>query len=283
MLAGRNRYFRIAALLLAGSYLFIAAKSLIEVIHLLGHEPRGAAEAALLLNLAGRLVGAVGWGIVGAAFDREVDWRRLRIGIAMVVGGYVALYAATVCAVTAISGAPSDVHAYILWSSIAVFLTLGALLVVGAGLGDSSRGSRRSLLLQVGLGIATAGAVADTVTGLYVQSYWSSQSYVHELTIGMLVVAIGLAGNAGAAFVFTFGARWSLRLREARLAAAAAGAAVASLVMFGGKVTIAIGFSTHGAPVWYASLFWLDAAYGLGAIAIGTCIALGARSVARAP
>jgi hypothetical protein len=230
----------------------------------------------------GRLVGAVGWAIVGAGFDEEVDWRLLRIGTAVVVGAYVALYAATVCRVTMVSGAPSDLHGEVLWSSIGTLLTLGALLVGGAGLGDSSPGSRRSLLLQVGLALATAGIVANTVAALYLQSYWSSQGYVHELTIGALAVAIGLAGSAGAAFVFAFGARWSLRPREARLAAAALGAAVASLVGFGGQVAISIGFATHGAPAWEASLFCLEAAYGLAAIGIGACIALGARSAATA-
>jgi hypothetical protein len=39
MLAARNRYFRIAALATAGSYLLLVARNLIEVIHLFGHEP----------------------------------------------------------------------------------------------------------------------------------------------------------------------------------------------------------------------------------------------------
>jgi len=278
-MAARNRCFRIAALLTAASYLMLAVRYLIEAGHLFGSDIPTGYGIASVIDVVARLVGAAGWAVVATAFRPEIDWRRLRAGAAIVSLAYIATFAATVFdAAPTLAHQQGDIRGYYVWGAIGALLLAVAALIVISGFVDSKRGAPRASRLQLGFALAVASAAAVTVAALALQSFYSAQGYVHELTIGALVTAVGEFGVMLATLVFTLGAKWELPRREARLAAAAIVAAAATLGVVAGEALVAFGFASHGAPSWQEFPIWLGVAYSVVAIGIFGVIARGARS-----
>ncbi|MBS1885269.1 MAG: hypothetical protein JSS97_20145 [Actinobacteria bacterium] len=227
-------------------------------------------------------LGAVGWIVVATAFGDEIDWRRLRLGGAIVattviaeIGAWVFYLVPTLDRVHI-----GNFRATYRWTTFAsILLAVGAVIIV-SGFAEKQRGSGRSFRLWLGMIFATAAYGALTAAQLFLQSFYSAAHAVQEATIAMLILAIGTFGIALAGLVFTLGARRPPARREAALAAAAAGATFASLVLVGGGALLAVAYETHGATTAQDFTFWLGAAYSLGLAAAFTVVALGARTVA---
>lgn len=281
----RNRCFRIAALLTAASYLIYAAKELIEADHLFRAHVEGGYEVAIAIYIAGRFVGACGWVAVATAFGPETDWRRLRLGATIVVSAYITGFVGSMFNLlpTLANDPHSALRGVYVWIAVSALLISIAAVVAGSGFAESRRGAARASRLRLGLAIATASSVAGTVALIAQQTYFSEQGYVSELTIGTVIEAVGQAGFALATLALTVGARWALGRREARLAKAAAGAAVATLLVALGEAIVATGFTSHGAPTWQGFTVWLAVACSVLAIAIFAAISRGARAATQPP
>jgi hypothetical protein len=283
MLAARNRCFRIAAGLIAAALLTLAARYIVEAAHLSEYSAAGGYVVSTVLLVVGNLVGALGWFVVAGSFGPEIDWRRLRLGAAIIVATYFALYGAQVLRVILVLDHDHDGNyrgIYIATALSALLLAVGAALFA-SGFGDARRGEVRALRLWLGSMVATAAFLASAIGALFQQSYYSSQSFAHEFAVGSLIMAVGALGSALAAVIFTVGARRPLVRREASLAAAAVGGALASICTIGGEAVFAVTYSTKGAaPAWESTSLWLSLAGRAISVGALVAVALGARAVA---
>ena len=131
---------------------------------------------------------------------------------------------------------------------------------------------------MAGMILASGSAVAATVAEFSQHSYFTEQGYVDALTTGVLVTAIAQLGIALATLAVALRVSSPPARREARLVAAATGAAAATLGAAAGEVMIAVGYGSHGAPTWEDFGVWLDVAYTVAAVVMFIVIAYGARS-----
>jgi hypothetical protein len=280
----RNRCFRVAALLAAASYLILGARYLIEADHLFRGSLPGGYQVAALINVAARLIGAAGWIAIATAFGDEIDWHRLRRAAAIVILAYVATFAGTVSGLlpTLADYHRSALRGVYFWTTVGALLNVVGAVVAVSGFAGSRRGASRRKRLRLGMMSATGAAVAATFAEFAQHAYYSEQGYVHELRTGALIVAIAQVVIALATLAVALRVGDPPTRREARLAAAATGAAVATLGAVVGEAMIAVGYDSHGAPTWQDFGVWLGVAYSLGAAAMFGVIARGARSVASA-
>ncbi len=280
MLAARNHRFRIAALLAAAAYLMLTARFSIEADRLGAEElVPGGYVAGAALSVGVHLFGACGLLVIAAAFGEEVDWRRLRSGGTILAATAIAEFGAWIFRLiaTLANSHDDDYRAFHIWTTAGTLLAAVAVCVIVSGFLESRRGTARASRLWIGMIVATVGYLAATVGQLYLQSLYSAVGYVHELTIGTMVEAIGVFGTALAALVFTLGARRPLRRREAALFAAAMGAAAAAVCTTAGEVLVGIGYTSHGASTWVGVEAWLGVAHRLTFVAALLFVARGAR------
>lgn len=251
-MAIRNRSFRIAATLAAGSYLFLAARYLIEAFHLFEVGIPAGYGIASVISVAARLLGATGWVAVATAFGPEIDWRRLRRGATIVVQAYVATFAAAVFDLlpTLARYHHSALRGLYGWTAVGALLSAVGAVVAVSGFADSHEGASRANRLRLGMILASGSAVAATVAEFSQHSYFTEQGYVDALTTGVLVTAIAQLGIALATLAVALRVSSPPARREARLVAAATGAAAATLGAAAGEVMIAVGYGSHGAPTW---------------------------------
>ena len=281
-MADRNRCFHIAILLLAASYLMVTGNELIEAVHFFQQHVIVESEISISIRAAAHLVGACGWVLVATAFGTRIDWSRLLLGSVVVGSAFLALLVSAVLELIPrlASFESADTHGVYRWETIgSMLLVLGAAVII-AGLLESRRGPDLAPRLQVGLVFATLSTAALTVSALYLQSANSSRGYVAALPIGTLVVAIADLGLVLVGLAVALGIRWPLARREARLAGAAAGAALASLCFAAGQGLITLAFSDYGSPTWYVITAWINTANSVVLVVAYAYIASGARSAA---
>lgn len=280
MLAARNRRFRIAALLAAAAYLILTARDLIEADHIFHPGVAGGYKVSTVLFVALHLIAAGGWLAIATAFAREIRWPRMRLGAAIAAAAYIVGFFGWMFRLAPVLDEVTNADyrgLSIAHAAGAVLFAVGGLIIVH-GLFVSRRGSTRASWIWVGMILVTASSLANTVGLLYEQSFYAAATTADELKIGILIQAIGAFGAALAALAFTVGVRRPLGRREAALAAAATGAAVAYLCILGGEVVVGVGYVSHGAPTWQHALIWIPVAYRLLLAAGLACVALGARA-----
>jgi hypothetical protein len=281
MLAARNRWFRIAAVLTAVSWLLLATLDTIDADHLFQESVRGGYDISAALFVAVHLVGACGFIVIALAFGAEIDWRRLRLGATIVASVYIAYFVAWVLrTITVYADTDNvDLRSYYVWVAAGTLLYAVALGVAASGFaGDKSGASRASRLRRSAIVIAVS-AVATTVGVGFLRASYMGSGYAGEFTSGVLIRAIGSFGLVVAAMVVFYGARRPLPAREASLASAAKVAVVATLCIALGEVLYASGYSNHGALAWEQVVAWLAVASRFGAAFALVAVALGARTV----
>jgi len=280
MLAARNRWFRIAAALTGVSWLVLAALGIIEADHLFQRVVRGGYNVSAVLFVAVHLVGACGFFAIALAFGAEIDWGRLRLGATMVASVYIAFFVAFVFRTIAIYGDTHnvDTRSYYVWVTVGTLFLAIALGISVSGLAGGRRGASRASRLRRGAIVLVVSGVATTVGVGFLQASYSGFGSPSELTLGLLIEAVGSFGLAVAALVFFYGSQRPLPAREASLTAAAKVAVLATLCIALGEVLYASGYSNHGAPAWEQVVAWLAVASRLVAVFALTALALGARS-----
>ena len=238
---------------------------------------------AVALFLAAQAVGACGWGVVATGFGGQIDWRRLRLGGAIIALALIAVLAGAVFLLVALLADVhiSDYRDSYRWDTAGALLIAAGTCIVVTGFADSRRGASRAQRLWLGSILVTAGYGAHTFGMLFLQSFYSSAHAVHEVTIGTLVVAIGSFGLTLAGVVFVFAARRALVRREAALFAAALLGAAASLCLVAGNGLLAIAYDTYGGAAWQIGIAWLEVASDIALAAFLVTVALGARAAAR--
>ncbi len=282
MLAARNQRFRIGLAIATVAYLIAAVGGIIDANRIIGLDgtPRGYAISAALFP-ATEIVGAAGWAWAAVAFDREIDWRRLRLAVTIVATAHLAAAAASIIdmATTLSYGDAGRYGTAEILTALGSVLTGAAAVVVAFGIADRRRGLARSRWLRWATLVAVAAYLAFAAAQLVLQAYYSDHGAVHRATVGVLVTAIGSFGLATAALFFATRVERPLRQREAGLIGAAVLAAMATFAVAGGEGLIASLYDGGVGGAVTAS-HWLD----VGQRAIFACvyvaIALGARTVA---
>ncbi|HEX3363030.1 MAG TPA: hypothetical protein VHS74_18700 [Solirubrobacterales bacterium] len=278
MLAARNRYFRVAAASAGAALLFLAAFAVIEVIELSGETVRGGYTAGAAIFAAAYLVGACGWFVLAAAFEREIDWRRLRLGATVVAASYVLTVPGWIERMIAVFAdyQDGDYHRYYVAGVIGTVVFAVGACVAAAGLGEGRRGAPRASRLWLGAILLLVASLAVTISQLYLHSFYSANHAVHEATIGTLVAAVGVFLTAVAGVVFVRGAKRPFAGREAGVAAAGAVAILATVLIGAGEALLALAYSRHGGG-WQATVSWLAVASRLFFVAGFVALTLGAR------
>jgi hypothetical protein len=279
MLAARNRRYRIAAASAAAAWVVLAGLELIEAIHLFGESVPGGYTAGDVLFLVAHLVGACGWLLLAAGFDREVDWWRLRLGATVLATAYVVYFAGWVAALLAVFADThiGDYRGYYLATTIGALVFAAGVCAAATGLGESQRGAPRASRLWLGAILVAVASVAVTVGLLCLQSFYSDYHAVHEATIGTLIAAVGTFLTAIAGAVFVRGAKRPFAAREGGVAAAGAIAIVATVLIGAGEAVIALGYSRHGGAGWQGLVAWLAVASRVFFVAAFVALTLGAR------
>ena len=281
MLAARNRRFRIAAAIMGGAGLLLAALYSIEAIHIFQESVRGGYGASTVLFVASNLVGAAGWLVVAGAFEAEIDWRQLWIGAAILATTYVVDFVGWVFRGIALLGEThnADYRGYYIATAIGTLISAAGASVVATGLRRARAGTSRASRIQVGAALAAVAYFALTIGTLSLQSFYSSAGAVHEATVGTLLEAVGTFLAAAAALVFGAGARRPLTVRERAVVGAGVVAVVATLCLVAGEGLIAYAYSTNGGWGWQQASAWLAVASRLFLVAAFVAVALGARTV----
>jgi hypothetical protein len=281
VLAARNRYFRIAASAAAVGWLLLAVLGIIDAVHIFGETVRGGYTASYVLVVVADLVAIFGWLLVAAAFGREVDWWRLRLGAVIVATAYAVYFIGWIAHLLAVFADThdGDYRGYYLAGGIGALLFAVGAFVVAAGLGEGQRGTPRASRLWLGAILVVVASVATAAGELYLQSFYSANHAVHEATIGTLVTAVGAFLTAVAGVVFVRRAKRPFAAREVAVAAAGAVAVVATVVIAAGEALIALAYSHHGGLGWQQVVSWLAVASRLFVVAGFTALALGAHKV----
>jgi hypothetical protein len=281
MLAARNRWFRIAAALAGVSWLLLAALELIDAIHALEATGHGGYKASAVLFFAAHAVGLFGWILVAAAFDGEVDWRRLRLGATVVATTYLVYAVGWVPRLLALLGEThdADFRGYYIASTIGTLAFAAGACVAASGVADRRKGASRAARLQVGAALIFAASIALTVGELSLQAFYSEYHAVHEMTLGALLGAVGTFITAAAALVFAAGARRPLLVRERAVVGASVVTVVATACLAAGEFFIALAYSTHGVASWEQAVAWLAVAGRVALVPAFAAVALGASNV----
>jgi hypothetical protein len=278
----RNRLFRLAALLAAAAYLMLTARYSIEAEHLARELAPGGYLVGASFSVALHLFGAGGFVLVALGFGTEVDWRRLRIGGTVLAATAIADFVGWVFRLiaTLANTHDHDYRAFHIWTTVGMLLGAVAVGVVASGFASSRQGRPRAVRLRVGAIAVAAGYLVAAVGELYLQSLYSAAGYVHELTIGTLVEAIGVFGLAVAGLFFARAATRPLDGREAGVFGAASVAAVATICIGAGEVLVGIPYASNGAAAWVMVIIGLGLTQRLAVLVAFVCLALGARAAA---
>jgi hypothetical protein len=285
MLAARNKRFRIGLGIATVAYLIATAGEIISANRLIGidGEPGGYVIAAALIP-ATLLVGAGGWALAALAFDREIDWRRLRLAATILATSHL-VYAAALIVDVATTVSLVDAGSY---GTAEILTALGATLTgvaacfVAFAIAAERRGAVRVKWLRWAALFAVAGSLAIAAGQLALQSYYSDHEAVHRATIGVLVAAVGSFGLAAAALFFATRVDRPLGRREAGLAGAAVLAAASTLCIVGGEILIATIYDqTHDGAV--IAPHWLGVIQRVFFVGLYVAVALGSRTAAEPP
>jgi hypothetical protein len=281
MLAERNKRFRIAAALVSASYLILAGRYFIDTIHVSRPGVYGGYVAGSVLFTVGRVLGVAAWGVVAMAFGREIDWRRLCIGGAMVALVVVIDLAGSIFYLLPVLAHVynADYRASFGWYAVGELFGAAGCCVAVAGFTESGRGARRARLLWIGAILGTVGYGAQTLGVLFLNSFYSSENAVSEATTGELFVLIGVGGLALAGVVFATVVRRPLVGRESGVRRAALIAVAGSICIVAGYVLIAVAYGAYGGAGWEVAAAWLQAVSDAALIAAFVALALGARTV----
>jgi hypothetical protein len=280
MLAARNRHYRIAASAAAVGWLFLAGLGIVDAVHLFGETVRGGYTASAVLVVVADLVAIFGWLLIAAAFGREIDWWRLRLGAIVVASAYAVYFVGWIARLLAVFAdtRDGDYRGYYLAAGIGALLFAVGAFVAATGLGEAQRGAPRASRLWLGAILVVVASVASAAGELYLQSFYSANHAVHEATIGTLVAAVGTFLTAVAGVVFVRGVKRPFAAREATVAAAGAVAVAATVLIAAGEALIALAYARHGGLGWQQAVSWLAVASRLFVVAAFAALALGARA-----
>ncbi len=288
MLADRNRLFRLAAVATAGAGLVLGIGELVSTDHYLHERVLGGVEAGEGIRAAAHLVGVVGWLLIAAALDSEIDWRRLRVGASVVVATAFAYLVGSALWTIAVAGSEASTNdrLTVFFGSIADLLLFGAVAVVASGLSDANRGGTRAGRLRHGGYLVAASFVASTVAILFEQAYYGEHALIPEVQkIGLDVLTVGAFIPVIAAAIFARGVARPLPRREAALVAAGMIAAAGTTVIVAGEVLIGVGYhEAHLRGEALTSIWLAVAARVLSALAyLLAALAAGRAARRRAP